>query len=68
MSEFTPAEVDRLREERGFSSDQISFIQSQIKQYSGQITKEELLNVYRRLGYKSNLLADDLKARFGKKE
>jgi hypothetical protein len=68
MADFTPAEVERMREDRGLSSDQIGFIQNQIKQYKGQITKEELLNVYRRLGYMSNLLADDLKARFGKKE
>jgi hypothetical protein len=38
-----------------------------LTQYSGQITKNELLNTYRMFGFIDSLLEEDLKNKFAKK-
>lgn len=38
-----------------------------LTQYSGQITKNELLNTYRMFGFIDSLLEEDLKNKFTKK-
>jgi len=40
MTDFTPAEIAKLKEERSLASNQINFLQTQIREYGDQITKE----------------------------
>jgi uncharacterized protein YktA (UPF0223 family) len=68
MAEFTPLEVAKLKEERNLTNDQIVFLQRIIKQFSTKITKEELINTYRKLGYNSKIMETDLNLKFGDKK
>jgi len=45
----------------------VAALQRAAATYKGKVTKEELLDTFRRLGYIVGLFEDDLLAKFGKK-
>ena len=51
MSEFSPQELNRIKEERGLKPDQLAALQRAATTYKGKLSKEELLDTFRRLGY-----------------
>lgn len=51
MSEFSPQELNRIKEERGLKPDQLAALQRAASTYKGKLSKEELLDTFRRLGY-----------------
>ena len=55
MSEFTAQEVARMKEERGLGVEQVNALQKAAFQYGGKLTKQELLDNFRKLGYLVNL-------------
>ena len=68
MSEFTSQEISKIKEERGLNQDQVSALQRLSAQYKGKISKNDLLDNFRRFGYMSNLLEEDLKSKFTNKK
>jgi NTP pyrophosphatase (non-canonical NTP hydrolase) len=67
MAEYTREELIRIKEERNISQLQINNLQRLVKEYAGKVTKEEILDTYRRLGYIATLLEEDLKTKYGEK-
>lgn len=68
MSEFTQQELGRIREERGLTYEQLATLQRLTREYSAKVSKEEILDTYRRLSYIGALLEDDLKAKYSKRQ
>lgn len=65
MSDFTPQELARIKEERGLNQAQLNCLQRAATQYAGKVNKTELLNIFRGLGYMASMFEEDLKSRFG---
>ena len=68
MSEFTPQEIAKIKEERGLGVDQVNALQKAAFQYSGKISKQELLDNFRKFGYLVPLFEEDLKNKYTKKK
>jgi transcriptional regulator with XRE-family HTH domain len=68
MSDFTAQELARIKEERGLNQQQLASLHRAAHQYAGKITKDELLDSFRRIGYISTLFEEDLKNRLTPKE
>lgn len=68
MSDFSPQELAKIKEERGLNQEQLGTLTRAAANYRGKASKEELLDTFRRLGYISRLFEEDLQAKFSKKE
>lgn len=51
MSAFTIQELTAIKEERNLSTQQLLALQNAANTYAGKVTKQELLDSFRRLGY-----------------
>ena len=67
-SEFTVKELSRIRQERSLTQEQISTLEKASTNYKGKISKEDLLDTFRRMGYLVSMFEEDLQKRFGEKK
>ena len=68
MSQFTAQELAQIKEERNLNAQQLIALQKAATSYSDKISKQDLLDSFRKLGYIVDLFEEDLKARFAAKE
>lgn len=68
MSQFTAAEVAKIKEERGLNAQQLNALQNAAYQYGKKATKQELLDNFRKLGYLVPLFEEDLRKKYEKKK
>ena len=60
MTEFSAQELAKVKEERGLNSQQLNALQKAAYQYGDHLSKQELIDTFRKLGYMPQLLEQDL--------